>query len=186
MTPKQGMCDAVCAYRAHGPLIDQRQTKVSCRVGHCQPLCDPIPSLHAGTALTEYPDLRFAVGTFDSWTQLRNVLARCSASRRWPSTASTALPLNISLRGKNDRRAVPMSASSVQSLAFPGNRQRNLLHFWSTGRLALRSRLRSGAPSLRDALGHWLVPRHAAHFQKADRSRQDSSLDSAHRCRRRA
>ena len=55
---------------------------------------------------------------------------------------------------------------SVQSLAFPGNREAICC---TSGPLAdcLAERLRSGALSLKDALGLWLVPRHAAHFQKA-------------------
>jgi hypothetical protein len=31
----------------------------------------------------------------------------------------------------------------------------------------LMERLSSGAQSLKDALGHWLIPRHAAHFHDA-------------------
>ncbi len=39
---------------------------------HCRTACPIAP--HAGIPLTEQPKLRFAVGTFDSWPQLREAL----------------------------------------------------------------------------------------------------------------
>ena len=55
---------------------------------------------------------------------------------------------------------------TLRELAFPNNRE---LLACTSGPLAdcLVDRLRSGAGSLSDALGLWLVPRHAAHFQDA-------------------
>ena len=55
---------------------------------------------------------------------------------------------------------------AVQALPFPGSCE---LIACTSGPLAncLMERLESGAPSLKHALGLWLIPRHAAHFQDA-------------------
>jgi hypothetical protein len=54
----------------------------------------------------------------------------------------------------------------VQELAFSEIREPISC---TSGPLArcLTERLRSGARNLKEALGHWLVPRYAAHFQAA-------------------
>ena len=119
---------------------------------------------HAGTAVAEYPDLRFAVGTFDSWTQLRNVLHDVRL-RGLALDSFNCLALERIFAGKTIV-APSKERVSVQSLGFPGSREAICC---TSGPLAdcLAERLRSGALSLKDALGLWLVPRHAAHFQKA-------------------
>jgi hypothetical protein len=119
---------------------------------------------HVGTAVAEYRDLRFAVGTFDSWTQLRNVLHDVRL-RGLALDSFTCLAFEHIFAGKTIV-APSKERVSVQSLTFPGNQQPVCC---TSGPLAdcLAERLRSGAPSLKDALGLWLVPRHATHFQKA-------------------
>ena len=117
---------------------------------------------HAGTAVAEYPDLRFAVGMFNSWTQLRNVLH--DVRLRGLADSFNCLALDRIFAGKTIV-APSKSASVFNRSAFPGNREPIGC---TSGPLAdcLAERIRSGALSLKDALGLWLVPRHAAHFQK--------------------
>jgi len=54
----------------------------------------------------------------------------------------------------------------MQALPFPGNLEPITC---TSGALAdcLTERLIAGALSLKDALGHWLIPRHAAHLEDA-------------------
>lgn len=120
--------------------------------------------LHAGTALTVYPDLRFAVGTFDTWTQLHEV-ERDARLRTLAFDRFNCLALERLFGGKNVA-AASQELANIQTLAFPGNRYPICC---TSGPLAtcLADQLGAGAPTLREALGHWLVPRHAAHFQKA-------------------
>lgn len=125
---------------------------------------DLIPPLARAMSLAELPNLRFAVGTFDTWEQLRDGLHdlhlrgltlpsfNCLALQRLFAEKTIIPPFQEPMR--------------VQELVFPDNRE---LISCTLGPLAdcLAERLRSGAPSLKDALGHWLLPRHAAHFQEA-------------------
>ena len=57
----------------------------------------------------------------------------------------------------------------IEALPFPNDAEPVAC---TSGPLAdcLGERLSSGASSLKDALGHWLIPRHAAHFARAVRA----------------
>ena len=65
-----------------------------------------------------------------------------------------------------DKNVAAPSLVNIQTLAFSGNRYPICC---TSGPLAtcLAEQLGAGAQTLREALGYWLVPRHAAHFQKA-------------------
>jgi hypothetical protein len=114
--------------------------------------------------LADLPHLRFAVGTFATWQQLRDALQdvrlggltfdrfNCLALERVLVDEIVAASFKQPVH--------------IQKLAFPDNVE---ACGCTSGPLAdrLAQRLQSGAPSLKDALGHWLIPRHAAHFQEA-------------------
>ena len=121
-------------------------------------------SSHAGDALTELPHFRFAVGSFDSWLQLRNALED-SRLRGRALGSINCLALERVFAGERIATSF-QEPVTVQKLAFPESRE---MICCTSGALAdcLFDRLRSGSRSLEDALGHWLVPRHAAHFQAA-------------------
>jgi hypothetical protein len=120
--------------------------------------------IQVDTALVDWPNLRFAVGSFDTWPQLRMAIHdlerrglvldsfNCLARRRAFAGETIITP--------------SQEPVTIQDLAFPDNRE---LLACTSGPLAdcLADRLRSGAGSLRDALALWLVPRHAAHFEDA-------------------
>jgi hypothetical protein len=116
------------------------------------------------SALAEFANLRFAVGAFDSWSQLRVTLDDLHV-RGLVLDSFNCLSLQRIFAG-NDVIAAWREPASIQKLAFPCNGE---LIGCTSGPLAdcLAERLRSGAPSLKDALGYWLLPRHAAHFQGA-------------------
>jgi hypothetical protein len=98
-----------------------------------------------------------AVGTFDTWQQLRSTLYD-------PSLRGLALD-SFNCLALQRIFALSEQTVSIQELAFPNN---SGMVCCTSGPLAdhLAKRLRLGAPTLRDALCHWLVPRHAAHFEK--------------------
>jgi hypothetical protein len=124
----------------------------------------PDASFHWIIALADLLNLRFAVGTFAAWQQLYETLQDARLRGLAPDRLS-CLALRRVFTGKI--RIAPFHEPvSIQKLAFPDNRE---LIGCTYGQLAacLSERLRSGASSLKDALGHWLVPRHAAHFQEA-------------------
>jgi hypothetical protein len=107
---------------------------------------------------------RFAVGTFGSWTELHAALqdlrARgvaaygmdCLALHRVLALAAATIPSDM--------------ITPIELLAFPENHEPIAC---TSGPLAdcLAGRLSLGAISLKDALSHWLIPRHAASFQSA-------------------
>jgi hypothetical protein len=125
-------------------------------------LLRPASSCHAGNALAESSILRFAVGAFDSWQQLGDALGdlrlrglvldgcNCLAFERVFAGNTVLAPSETLLR--------------IEPLAFPESGEPVAC---TAGPLAdcLAERLRSGARSLKGALGHWLLARHAAHFQ---------------------
>jgi hypothetical protein len=121
-------------------------------------------SSHAGLPLTEQPKLRFAVGTFESWPQVREAL-RDLRVRGLILDSFNCLALK---RVFSDKTIVTPNQESVdiQALPFPGSAE---LIACTSGPLAesLKARLESGASSLKHALGLWLIPRHAAHFEDA-------------------
>lgn len=111
--------------------------------------------------------LRFAVGTFDTWPQVREAL-RDGRLRGLVMDSVNCLALERTFAGTHIL-APDGDRVVIQPLPFPGNVESVAC---TTGVLAdrLAQRLRSGAHSLRDALGHWLIPRHAAGFEDAVRS----------------
>jgi hypothetical protein len=120
-------------------------------------------SCDAGDALTELPYFRFAVGSFDTWLQLRDALEDLRL-RGMALDSFNCLALQRVFAGK--RIIAPsLEAVAIQELSFPENRE---LICCTAGPLAdcLSDRLGSGARSLKDALSSWLVSRHAAHFQE--------------------
>jgi hypothetical protein len=108
--------------------------------------------------LTEIIHIRFAVGTFDDCLQLQNTTddlrRRGLVSEEFSYLASPRafradfLPADV----------------QVMTLDFPDAREPVSC---TAGPLCdcLRERVAAGARNLGEALGHWLVPRHAAHFQ---------------------
>ena len=107
---------------------------------------------------------RYAVGTFDDWSQLRAAL-RDARARGLVLDGFNCLALERLFAAKTilapTQEAVPVCA-----LPFPDGVETIAC---TSGPLAdcLRDRLRSGATSLKDALGHWLISRHAAQFENA-------------------
>jgi hypothetical protein len=103
--------------------------------------------------------LRFAVATFDKWDALYDAWKELSLDGLRSDTFS-CLGLQRVLSGTIPLDAVP-TLTTLQELPFPGNVH---LICCTAGLLAqcLTARLHAGAPSLRAALGHWLIPRHAS------------------------
>lgn len=120
----------------------------------------PVP--HVDMSVTEPQPLRFAVGAFHTWESVE-------AAVRDLTTNGTAHD-NFNYLGLQRVlvRAGRMTAGGkpilLRELPFPGNAE---LISCTPGPLAERlvGRLGAGAPTLKAALGHWLIPRHAAHLQ---------------------
>jgi hypothetical protein len=114
--------------------------------------------------LTEQPKLRFAVGTFDSWSQVRDAL-RDLRVRGLVLDSFNCLALTHLFSGRTIL-APDQEPVAVQALPFSA---RSAAIACTSGPLASRlmERLAAGASSLRDALGLWLIARHAAHFEDA-------------------
>jgi hypothetical protein len=117
--------------------------------------------------LAEHFTLRFAVGTFNSWMQLREAL-RDARDRGLDVDSFNYLALERMFAGGT---IVGPSEKVLVIEALPFSNDTDLVACTS-GPLAdcLSERLRSRASSLIDALGHWLIPRHAAHFARAVRA----------------
>jgi hypothetical protein len=109
--------------------------------------------------VTGLPYLRFAVGSFGSWLQLQNALDDLRL-RGMVHDDVTCLALARLFAGETGTRPplipcelpFPLSPEPICCTAGP------LCE-------CLRERLDGGARSLKDALGRWIIPRHAAHFQ---------------------
>jgi hypothetical protein len=116
-----------------------------------------------GEAVVELLHFRFAVGSFASWLQL------CNAVEDLRGRGLSVGSFNcLALKHVLASESIPAIANarvSVQELAFSEIREAICC---TPGPLAgcLTERQRSGARNLKEALGHWLVPRHAAHFQE--------------------
>jgi hypothetical protein len=114
--------------------------------------------------LTEKPKLRFAVGTFDSWAEVRNALHDLRV-RGLVLDTFNCVALERLFAGKTivapDRKPV-----TVEVLRFAESSEAIAC---TSGPLAdsLLERIDSGAQSLKEALSRWLIPRHAAHFLDA-------------------
>jgi hypothetical protein len=114
--------------------------------------------------LTDPPKLRFAVGTFDSWAQLREAL-RDLCARGFALDSFNYLAFERLFAGKTIL-APNQKPIAVEVLPFPKSSESMAC---TSGPLTdcLMQRVGSGAQNLKDALGHWLIPRHAAHFHYA-------------------
>jgi hypothetical protein len=127
-----------------------------------QQLSRSVSSFDVGYALAESSSLRFAVGAFDSWQQLHHAIEDLAL----PSLQADSLNCLALQRVFASEIIVGHSEEpmTIQILAFPGNREPIGC---SSGPLAdcLTGRIHASAASLKEALGAWLVPRHAAHFQ---------------------
>lgn len=127
-----------------------------------EPLSSSVPS--AGDLLTEQPKLRFVVGAFHSWPQVRDAL-RDLRARGLVLDSFNCLALRQLFAGQtvlaSDQQPV-----AVQALSFADSSEAMAC---TSGPLAdsLMERISSGAQSLKEALSFWLIPRHAAHFQDA-------------------
>lgn len=119
-----------------------------------------IPS-GTGTPLSELSRLRFVVGVFDSWPQLRQGV-RDARARGLVLEDVNCIAFERVLRG----HAIGDKPLILEELAYRASPE---LIVCTRGPLAnhLREQLRSGAGSLKQALGRWLIPRHAAHFAEA-------------------
>jgi hypothetical protein len=117
-----------------------------------------------GIPLGEHPKLRFAVGTFDDWQQLREAL-RDVRIRGLVLDSFNCLALQRVFDGKiimaPNRKPIP-----VRVVPFPVASDPIAC---TDGPLAdcLMEQARSGARSLAGALGNWLIRRHAQHFEDA-------------------
>jgi hypothetical protein len=122
-------------------------------------------SLSVDDRVNQHPtQLRFAVATFDTWDDLRNALQHLSLEGL-RSDVTSCLGLLHVFTGAAAIAALP-AAAAIQELPFPENLHRICC---TAGQLAqcLAERLRAGAPTLKVALAHWLIPRHAAQLQEA-------------------
>jgi hypothetical protein len=125
----------------------------------------PLASAHRPEfPLTQPPMLRFAVGTFDTWAQLGEAL-RDLCTRGLALDSFNCLAFERLFAGRTilapDKKPI-----AVEVLPFPESSESMAC---TSGPLTdcLMQRVGSGAQSLKDALGHWLIPRHAAHFHDA-------------------
>jgi hypothetical protein len=118
----------------------------------------------AENPLIQESKLRFGVGTFESWPQVHAALGD-ARDRGFVLDSRSYLALD---RVFADQVVVARAQKTlvIEALAFPAEAA---LIACTSGPFAecLAGRLRSGARSLNDALGHWLIPRHASHFAQA-------------------
>ena len=131
-------------------------------------ICQLLPSVFGGgIALTTTSKQRYAVGTFDGWSQLRAAL-RDARARHLVLNSFNCLALERLFAGKTIL-APSQEAVAVRVLPFSDGVETIAC---TSGPLAdcLMDRLRSGATSLKDALGHWLIPRHATQLENAVRA----------------
>jgi hypothetical protein len=120
-----------------------------------------------GIALATTSKSRYAVGTFDGWPQLPAAL--CDARARGLVLDSFNCLALERLFAAKTILAPSQEAVPVRVLPFADGAPAIAC---TAGPLAdcLMDRLRSGATSLKEALGHWLIPRHAAQFENAVRA----------------
>jgi len=120
------------------------------------------PSEQVDKLVSERPTLRFAVGIFDAWADVQASVRELTAEGMAQS-ASSVLGLHRILAPIVARASGGMS---LLDLPFPGNKD---LIAGTVGPVAdrLAARLAAKADTLASALGHWLIPRHAAQLQEA-------------------
>jgi hypothetical protein len=112
--------------------------------------------------VSERPTLRFAVGIFDTWADVQASVRDLTAGGM-AENSFNCLGLH---RVLGPLAARPDNRMSLRDLPFSGNVE---LTSVTDGPLAacLAERLSMGAETLTAALGHWLIPRHAAQLQEA-------------------
>lgn len=110
------------------------------------------------------PTNRYAVGTFDDWSRLRAAL-RDARSRGLVLDSLNCLALERLFDGTIIMAPAQEVVSVCQLPATDGTQTIAC----TCGPLAdcLMDRFRSGATSLKDALGHWLILRHATQLENA-------------------
>jgi uncharacterized membrane protein (DUF2068 family) len=108
------------------------------------------------------PKRRFAVGTADDQRHLQH-MARDMGARGLDMQDLSCLGFQRVLA---DRRLPLPRTADLVPLPFPASPE---LIVCTPGRLAraLAERLQSGVRHIREALGHWLISRHAQHFEDA-------------------
>jgi hypothetical protein len=128
---------------------------------------DDIPGLepapYVGKSVNGPRFLRFAVGAFQTWEGVETALRDLSQGGTAPRSFNyLGLHRVLARAGGTIANAKPLS---LQELPFPGNAE---LIGCTPGPLAerLAARLGAGAPTLKAALGQWLIPRHAAQVEE--------------------
>jgi hypothetical protein len=112
----------------------------------------------------EHANLRFVVGIFDGWEQLREAL-RDIQGRGLVLDSFNCIALQRVFAGKIIK-APDQASIAIRAIPFSGSPEPIAC---TSGPLAdcLMERAQSGVGNFRDALGLWLILRHAIHFEKA-------------------
>jgi hypothetical protein len=133
------------------------------RRGHSDSICNGIER-SASRPVINPPTSRFAVGSFDTWSGVNGTLQDLGAAGFKPNDLNCLGLHRVLAQGGGLMAAVP--SLGLRELPFQRNPE---LIGCTLGPIAdrLAWRLALGAPTLQSALGHWLIPRHAAHLQKA-------------------
>ena len=120
------------------------------------------PAKQVNKLVSEPPTLRFAVGIFDMWTDVQATVRDLTVGGM-ADNSFNCLGLHRVLAPLAAR---PDNRMSLRDLPFSGDAE---LTSVTDGPLAacLAERLGMGAETLTAALGHWLIPRHAAQLQEA-------------------
>jgi hypothetical protein len=146
--------------------LDPHQTEATA-VHDTLVLCHACLSDGETQVAPQEPKLRFAVGAFESWEQLRQALdgTRLDGLVR---DSLNCLGSERLLAGKT-MLARSQKAMPIQPLPFPEDFE---LVACTCGPLAdrLLERLHAGNRTLQEALARWLIPRHASHFADAVRA----------------
>jgi hypothetical protein len=121
----------------------------------------PTPS-EVNELVGERSMLRFAVAIFDGWADVQATVRELTAA----GMAENSFNCLGLYRVLAPLAARPDNRMSLRDLPFSGDAE---LTSVTDGPLAacLAERLRMGAETLTSALGHWLIPRHAAQLQEA-------------------
>jgi hypothetical protein len=108
--------------------------------------------------------LRFAVGKFDDWSKLEDAL-RDASDRGLLLDSFNCLALERVFAGKA-MMAPSKKLDVIHAILFPDGVDPIAC---TDGPLTdcLNERLQLGARTLKEALGHWLIPRHAADLESA-------------------
>lgn len=115
--------------------------------------------------MAEHLIVRFAVGIFDSWEEAAKGL-RDLRLRGMDLQAVGFLALKRAFADEAFGEIERSTSARLYELAFPRNPEPICC---TSGLLSdcLAARQSLGVPTLQQALGQWLVPRHAAHFGQA-------------------